>query len=84
MVFAFGPDAKPGKPACADLLTDMCRAGPVFDNVEKLILKNVRGGLRRESGAGGAYGRDHREQSLLSDINEIGYTIRNIIYERAI
>ena len=42
MVFTFDPDAKPGKPACADHLEDMCRAGLVFDNVGKLTLRNVR------------------------------------------
>lgn len=42
MVFTFDPYAKPGKPACADHLTEMCRAGLVFDNVGKLTLRNVR------------------------------------------
>ena len=42
LTFTFDPDAKPGKPACADFLSELCRAGLVFDNVERLTLRNVR------------------------------------------
>lgn len=40
--FSYCDNAQSGKPAMRSFMEDMCKAGAYFDNVKKLVVKNVR------------------------------------------